>query len=380
MDDTAHFDTILRDNELGPRFDGSRTPTHAAEVERFTQRARDIIASAVPKFAGLSGIFVAVIEDPEFNAWATRVKDVDEDRYKYFIGIHGGLLTIVNFVVNRMLADPRTFPNIGEPKGERDNLPLFSKLTPNAIDCNLCSVRPQNWRRELYAVHLSHLVFDFIVAHEVTHIGNGHVAYTDAEYGLPFMRERRWLEGTPEGNLESLTMEMDADFKAAELAVLNVRRLVGMRAQLPKEWADYYSDPARAMFDFAAAISIQSRMFGDTRLALTSLAIEDHPPDSWRQLMVLNVMGNYAEQIWGEAIGASIMASINRAITEVEEAIERLTGRPQQVQGMHDVWHGEGWDYAAALTGCWNNTLRAKLAKYAFVELPSIYSFDRQMQ
>jgi hypothetical protein len=305
------------------------------------------------------------------------VKDVDEDRYKYFIGIHGGLLTIVNFVVNRMLADPRTFPNIGEPKGEWENLPLFSKLTPKATECNLVPVRPQDRRRELYAAHLSHLVFDFIVAHEVTHIGHGHVGYTDAECGLPFVRERRWLEGTPEGNLESLSMEMDADFKAAELAVLNVRRLVAMRDQLPKEWAELYSDPARAIFDVAAAINIQSRMFGDTRLSLKGMATEDHPPDSWRQLMVLNVMGNYAEQIWGEEVGAAVMASINRAITEVEVAIERLTGRHQQVQGMHDVWHGEGWDYAAAVTGCWNSKLRAKLAKYAFVEPPLSYSFDR---
>jgi hypothetical protein len=377
MDDAALFDSILTDNKLGPRFDGRRTPTHAAEVERFTQRARDIIASALPKFDGLSGIFVAVIEDSEFNAWATRVKDLDEDRYKYCIGIHGGLLSIVNLVVNRMLADPRTFPTIGNPRSERDNLPLFSKLAPNATECNFVPVRPQDWRRELYAVYLSHLMFDFIIAHEVTHIGHGHVGYTDAEYGLPFVRERRWLEGTPEGNLESLAMEMDADFKAAELAVLNVRRLVGIQDQLPKEWADYYSDPARAMFDVAAAISIQSRMFGDTRLFLTGMATEDHPPDSWRQLMVLNVMGNYAERIWGEEVGAAVMASINRAITEVEEAIERLTGRPQQVQGLHDVWHGDGWHYAAAVTGCWNGTLRAKLAKYSFVEPPLSYSFDR---
>ena len=118
-------------------------------------------------------------------------------------------------------------------------------------------------------------------------------------------------------------------------------------------------------------------MFGDTRLSLKGMAAEGHPPDSWRQLMVLNVMGNYAEQIWGEEVGAAVMASINRAITEVEEAIERLTGRPQHVQGLHDVWHGEGWDYAAALTDCWNSKLRAKLAKYAFVELPLSYSFDR---
>jgi hypothetical protein len=377
MDDAALFDGILADNKLGPRFDGSRTPTHAAEVERFTQRARDIIASAVPKFGGLSGIFVAVIDDPEFNAWATRVKDEDEGKHKYFIGIHGGLLSIVNLVVNRMLADPLSFPNIGDPKKERNSLPVFSKLTPNATECNIVAVRPQDWRRQLYAVHLSHLVFDFIVAHEVTHIGHGHVGYTDAEYGLPFVRERNWLAGTSEGNLESLAMEMDADFKAAELVVLGVQRIVAMRDQLSTDWAEYYSSPARAMFDVAAAISIQSRMFGDTRLSLTGIATEDHPPDSWRQLMVLNVMGNYAEQIWGEEVGTAVMASINRAITEVEETIERLTGRPQQVQGLHDVWHGEGWDYAAAVTGCWNGTLRAKLAKYAFVDPPLSYSFDR---
>jgi len=223
-------------------------------------------------------------------------------------------------------------------------------------------------------------VFDFIIAHEVTHIGHGHVDYIDTEHGLPFVSERKWLKGEPEGNLESLAMEMDADFKAAEQVVLNVRRLVAMREQLPEVCADYYSNPTRAMFDVAAAISIQSRMFGDTRLALTDLASEDHPPDSWRQLMVLNVMGNYAEQIWGEETTSSVMASINSAIIEVEEAIERLTGRPQQVQGLHDVWHGEGWDYAAAVTGCWNSTLRAKLAKYAFVELPPAYSFDRPEQ
>lgn len=146
MDDAVLFDEILRAEKLGPRFDGTRSPTHAAEVERFTQRARDIIASAVSKLPGLAGVFVAVIEDPEFNAWATRVRDEEDDRYKYFIGIHGGLLSILNLVVMRMLADARTFPEIGEPQKEVDNLPLFTRITPNATACDLVPVRPQDWR------------------------------------------------------------------------------------------------------------------------------------------------------------------------------------------------------------------------------------------
>jgi len=74
-----------------------------------------------------------------------------------------------------------------------------------------------------------------------------------------------------------------------------------MRDQLPESWAEYYSDPARAMFDVAAAINIQSRMFGDTRLALIGLATKDHPPDSWRQLMVLNVMGEVDPNRWTDS-------------------------------------------------------------------------------
>ncbi len=39
------------------------------------------------------------------------------------------------------------------------------------------------------------------------------------------------------------------------------------------------------------------------------------------------------------------------------------------------MWHGVGWKYAEGVNDCWNNTIKAKLEKYAFSELP-IYGFD----
>jgi hypothetical protein len=274
----------------------------------------------------------------------------------------------------RLLADPRTFQHVGDPKGETHNLPRYT-IRRNAAESILPPVLPRNARRAIYAMHLSNLVFDFIVAHEVTHIGHGHVGYKAARFGVAFVDEAGWRAGTPNGNYESQAMEMDADFNAAELVVRNVRRLMSVRDQMLPEIASLYADPTQAMFDAAAATCILSRLFGDTRLAFSDLVTRDHPPDRWRQLMALIVMGNHADGIWGSAETDSVVAAINRAIVEVEEAFERMTGEPQQVRGLHDVLHGEGQVYAKALCHCWNNTVKSKVTEHAFTELSS-YEFE----
>lgn len=367
MDDAALFDEIVKANNLGPRIEDHRLQKHPA-VERFTCLLRSRVGSTVPQFSGLADIFASFIADPEFNAWAAKHGD------RYFIGIHAGLLNILTTVVFRLMADPRTFPDIGDPSEEVGNLPTFSRITPDATACGFQPVSPKNPRRVLFAMLVCDLAFDFVVNHELTHIGHGHVGYTNAEFGLPFLGERRWLAGTPAGNLESLAMEMDADFKAAEQLMKRVRGDLSGRDP-SSGFAEFFSDTSRAMLAVAAAVSIQSRMFGDTRVALADLSTQDHPPDRWRQLMVLNVMANYAEEFWGSEAHASVMAAVNRAIAEVEEAFERMTGQPQEIQGLHDTWHGEGWEYARAVLDCWNNTLLTKLEKYTFVGLRS-YDFD----
>jgi hypothetical protein len=273
-----------------------------------------------------------------------------------------------------MLADQNTFPHVGNPKAEVATLPLFTAIVPDAMGCTFHPIFPKDAVREVFAKHLCNTVFDFVVVHELTHIAHGHVDYAN-QIGLPFVNERSWRNDKATQNLESQAMEMDADFKAAELVVKGLRRYIYDKSDLPPKMADFYRDPAEAMFHVAAAISIQARLFGDTRLSLSHLGTLDHPPDRWRQLMVLNAMGNHAEQFWGESNIAAVMASVSRAIEEVEEAFERITGQSQQVEGLHDVWHGDGWKYAEAVSTCWNDTMRIKLKSLALEELP-IYSFD----
>jgi hypothetical protein len=370
MNDPELFEQFLKTNNLGKRFAPSGWPQEQIDgVARYLDRARNIVNLACPHFDGVSTIYVDCVEHPEFNAWAAKFSD------RYFIGINVGLLRILTAVVFRMLADHRAFREIGDPDGESQSLPLFTRITPDALDCDLTPTLPKNALRQVYAMHLCHIVFDFIVAHEVAHVGHGHVDYDAKQTGVPWISERRSLQGESAAYLESQAMEMDADFTAAEVLVTNVKRLLALTDQMGPELASFYATPACAMFDVATAVSIQSRLFGDTRVTLEHLHQTDHPPDRWRQLMVLNVMGNHVAQLWGDEIADSVMAAISRAIEEVEEAFERLTGQPQQVQGLHDVWHGVGWDYAAHVCECWNRTMTRKLAPFTHFALNQ-YSFD----
>ena len=132
----------------------------------------------------------------------------------HLIVIFNGMPVVTTAVVRRMLADRRLFRHVGNVGLESESLPLYSRITPNsnALFKTIKAVTPRDDRRLIYCYHLQNTIFDFITAHELTHIAHGHVAYVKAEYGQPMVDELDWLPGTTEGNLESQTMEMDADF------------------------------------------------------------------------------------------------------------------------------------------------------------------------
>jgi hypothetical protein len=313
------------------------------------------------------------VRNPAFNAFAFKYKG------RYFIAFHDGLPVILATVIYRMLADAQLFPQVGDPKAESDNLPLLTRLAPDAARLsasNPGAVVPKNARRQLYAIHLCHIAFDFLASHEITHIAHGHVGYTEAERGLPSVSEMDWLSDTPGGNLESQAMELDADSTAARVLVNTVKALVSSRPQMLPEVAELYQVPARALYDVAVAVCIIFRLFGDSRMTGVDLTAKRHPPTRWRQMMILNMMGNYVAQFWDSSLTAAVEAAFTKAIADIEEAFELITGSAQQVQGLHDAWLGEGWTYATTVTNCWNNTLRAKVAKYAYIE-PNSYHFDQ---
>ena len=324
MDDADLFDRFVT---LNSAVAGSTAMGFRAKLPTFTTAIsvgrRASLGSAFQNLPKLPVVYADFVVNPAFNAFAFKHKD------RYFIAFHDGLPVILATVTYRILADGRLFPQIGDPKAESSNLPLFSQLAPNAVllsAANPEAVIPKNAHRQLYAIHLCHLVFDFLAAHEITHIAHGHVDYRKAERGIPYVSEVDWLPSTPGGNLESQAMELDADGTAASVFVNTVKAMVSSRVQMLPEVAEFYQDPAGAMFDVAVAVSIMFRLFGDSRMNGCNLSGKSHPPMRWRQMMILNMMGNYVDQSWDSSLVGPVEAAFTEAIADIEESFELITG------------------------------------------------------
>ena len=117
-------------------------------------------------------------------------------------------------------------------------------------------------------------------------------------------------------------------------------------------------------------------MFGDVSISGVDLSKSRHPPWRWRQMWILNTLGNYAELLWGESLVQPVTEAISRALADVEEAFEAITGGQQSVEGLHEAWGLTGRDYAKSLADCWNGTLKAKLARHTYIDEMPHYGFD----
>lgn len=334
----------------GRRLDRTGLPIPVTDAcDRYLGRALSALNSVSQKLPKVPFVYADFVTNPAFNAFAFKYKD------RYFIAIHDGLPVVLVMVIYRMLADRRLFRQIGDPDAETDNLPLITTLSPNAgsLVAGASSANvPKTSRRHIYAIHLCNLVFDFLTSHEIAHIANGHVDYIKSERGIPYLDEVEWIADTPEGNLEFQSLELDADSTAARVLVNTVKSLVEGLSQSKLAVAAFYQDAAGAMFDVAAAVSIMFRLFQDSRMNGVDLARKRHPPMRWRQMQILNMMANYVDQFWDATLSESVSAAVSKAIADLEEAFELVTGTEQQVLGLHDAWHGAGWDYAATVTEC----------------------------
>lgn len=367
------FDDYVRRKNLGTRLIGiAMPPLVAEEYERYLRRVRSFVDSAKSRLPRLIPVYADFVQNPKFNARAVLTRGTG------LIVIFDGMPAVTTTVVRRMLADRRLFRHVGDAGLEADDLPLYAWITPDAgrLFKTVTAVAPKDDRRLNYCYHLQNTIFDFVTAHELTHIAHGHATYMNTEYGRPMIDELDWMEGAPEGSLESQTMEMDADFNATKLLMQTIDRLWKEHAMLPPPINDCYADRAKAVYDAGAAICTMCRMFGDRSISGVDLRKSRHPPWRWRQMWILNTLGNYVEQLWGENLVQPCADAISRALSDVEGAFDAITGASQSIEGLHEAWGPAGRNYAQKLADCWNDTLKAKLARHAYIDNMPHYGFD----
>lgn len=182
------FDRFCRHNGLGHREDIENYPdVPAAPVYAHTREiAEELIASALAEHPTLLPIHFDFVRDPSVNAVAFRVGGT------YFIGLTSGAMLMLHLVLQRMLASPNTFPNVGNPAAEDPNITPVPWQVANAERLWNQGVRPvpvRDRQRLIYSHHLADQVLMFLVGHEIAHITRGHVDFLNAAHGSSFIRE-----------------------------------------------------------------------------------------------------------------------------------------------------------------------------------------------
>lgn len=176
------------------------------------EQAETLIASARQLVHRLPDIYFDFVRNGSVNAFAFKVNT------QYFIGITSGAIVLLQLVLNRILADPRLLPHVGNPRGEASDSPPLTGLIPDAERMyqagTLNPIRPRANARSDYSFHLFFQATLFLIGHEIAHITRGHVDYLNSKTDDPFLPEIGWNLASRVGRVERQALEVDADTRS----------------------------------------------------------------------------------------------------------------------------------------------------------------------
>ncbi|QDU05511.1 hypothetical protein V6x_52490 [Gimesia chilikensis] len=371
MTDEEMFNEFTSANRyMGPRFDINKaSPWLRARLNSAASAARFQIeraASAVPE---MPPIHFDWIENHDINAWAFAYRD------KYFIGINAGALIYLHSLFSRMLSNPNILPVVGNPSKEKDNRVPAVCIKPIAgmlHSSDLEPILPTDADRQFHYEYLNNQAMGFIVAHEITHLLHGHIAYAQDRFGYHGIFERGSKKEKPMPALTRQTLEMDADMGAAVAQVGMVMQLATDTSLRPtNNLARFFQTPDEAVFHFAFGICPFFRMFGDDSVPAADADIESYPPWRVRQMIAISTATYFISRRWNHDLAVLCQQNMIEAMFQVEYAYCRVTGEKMATKGLTEAWDGTGWRHVQnKLITHWREELYNELLPFSFVELP----------
>jgi hypothetical protein len=253
----------------GRRFDPSLLePERALRVmtERHKRAAeiwlKDVRMHHVPT---MGPVLFEYVENMKMNAFAF------EDEGYEFVGVYVGVIVTVYSFVGSLLAHPGFLPSIGSPTTEEE-------WKSETFDPRQLYRRPKDPARLSFAHLIATLAIDFLFAHEIGHLMNGHVKLL-ARRGSPLLAEFDLTHRTSDENLTLQTLEMDADSFAVGQGLATAFGRAGEPNHVfPPDWRQWYATPRLALFTWTLAIYGLFRLFFAGAVDLDSLDSASHPP------------------------------------------------------------------------------------------------------
>ncbi len=365
VDEQDYFNEACRTIGLGKRFDIENYPkVPSYPVYEHTRTvAKELIASAKQHLPNLPSIHFDFLESSQINACAFKHDS------SYFIAVTAGAVAMIHLVLDRILANADSLKWIGDPSLERDDLPAVPWTIIDPEQLFHLGVRPivaQDPLRCQYAKHLADQALMFLVGHEIAHITRGHVDYLAASTGNHFITELGW-NGTAEQTLERQAVEADADRRAVFARCYSMFMAAEINKSKNLPWTGEPATVGGLQFDWAYAVNVFFRLFGDKRFAGINLEIDSYPPLPLRRRMAMEYGFQVLLENWGEEYKDEIEFSLGGSVRVAESSFLAI-GAPPPEGGLLDSYNDDATKHLQCLRECWLH-LKGKLKTYSYETL-----------
>jgi hypothetical protein len=299
-------------------------------------------------------IAVGFFESPQFNAFAWSGKSD-------LIALSGMVPVTLLRVFFHLLAHREVLPWIGSAQADEREIQKLDFLSLSEFMTTESKYdKPviKDESRQRAARWLYERAIDFIIYHELGHIWNGHLRYLKSEHGLTCIDELSMLGDIGPAQLDTQTLEMDADGFA-------IRELLGRNYR-----SDGWLDPEleQATFEGATPLVLALlapyvvfRLFQDSsELAHAQSYI--HPPAALRMRMMIGYAANliHGNEIWHVEDLDLAYKTASTAILWGEQIFELFQNDTSGRQVIGTAFGLEGSAYKRTLLANWA-VIRPKL-------------------
>jgi hypothetical protein len=291
-------------------------------------------------------VYFDYVENRGMNAFAFEFENYG------FVGVYVGAVVTIYSLFGYLLSHPGFLTTIGHPSEEEEW---------TAFDPKHLTRRPKDPLRASFAHLLATFAIDFLFAHEIGHLMNGHVRFLRLKSGAPMFSEFDAMQGSELGNLTSQTLEMDADSFATGQGLAGVfGRASDPNAIFPKEFRPWFSTPKSALFAWMLAIYGFFRLFFGGETKFDDLLLTPHPPPTIRLNMTLGTLVEFLRKRGIEELIPQLNPMFAEIVPTIERAHALITSTPVDDTGIRAAFDPRAAEHIRVLLAHWK-TLRPHL-------------------
>lgn len=349
------FDEFLSRSNRGTRLNPSDI-VEPAFPNDFLLRARNQIEHYSKTYNDNSKYHIDLTISGKMEAFSFLDKNIG------FIAVSFDTILIFRVLFLRILSDPESFPGVGNANLEEPlKSPYLTGLPKSTKELNVASRSPKCGMREGFSRILTITSFHFLIAHEIAHLSNGHLAWMNSILQDSFISEVTGNNCSPLSAITQQTLEMDADASAVKQLFTAIYTIHMNHAEVTKGMNEEslhvhnaaYGKPENIIYLLIYVSTIFFRIFDEAHWNKHSLSVSSHPPSPFRNIWVASTLQELIKGNIGADLANKVTEIGAEAYKDAALALGRLTNDKPNIDGLRGAISDEYSYYLSSLLKHW---------------------------